>query len=209
MRRLALLMTLAAVGVLALSGCDSTGLDTGCTVNCHPQPDPHPNPDPDPDPDPQPTPKVFVGLDARGTYLLTNEDPDAQPAAVRALGDVGLQAGGDACFEATGDVDLGGILARPNDIPVVMAVFSTNDVLGAADERYRVSGAVGAIEAIETPRTSIGDLETDIAQDFNATAACVTVPAEATHVFFGAWDGFSSDNTAAPGDAYGVLVWRP
>ena len=202
MRHLALLLLLAA-GVTALQGCDTTGLDPYCTVNCPPTPAP-PTPDP-----PTPDPKIFVGLDARGTYLRTNEDPGAQPAAVRTLGEVGLVAGGQACFEATGDLDLGGILARPSDIPVVMAVFSTSAQLGAADERYRVAGAVGEIEDIVTPVTLIGDLETDIAEDFNATATCAAVPPGATHVFFGTWDGFSSDNVGAPGDPYGVLVWQP
>lgn|GEM_PF-5825007 len=216
MRRSALLMILAVGGLVTLAGCDSTGLDTNCTVGCHPGPNPpHPNP-PNPNP-PNPNPptpdpvKVFVELDARGTYLLTNEDPEAQPASIRPLGALNLVAGQRACFEAVGDLDLGnGLLARPNGIPVVMAVFSADDHLGASDQRYRVTGAVGHIEDVETPRTALGDLETDIAQDFNATDACVTVPAGATHVFFGTWDSYVSDNRKADGsDAYGVRVWRP
>ena len=151
-----------------------------------------------------------TALDPRATYLRTNDDPDAQAPTRLVLESMALKPGDTACFEATGDFDLGnGLLVSAAQVPLVAAVFSEGDDLAPSDARYRVTGAVGPDRPhFLTPRTVLGDFETDIPQDFDATDVCVTVPPAATHVFLGAWDGYYSDNTPLHPNTYGIRIWR-
>lgn len=205
MRRLATLPALALAGAFALAGCDSSGLDT-------PGPGPTPGPAPGPAPSPPPGgpgPATFLSLDPQATFLRTNEDPDAARPAVRRLAALGLAPGDEACFAASGDLDLGdGLLASDAGVPLALAIFSSDDALAPADVRERVTGAVGPERHHATPNTVLGDLATDVPQDFDATDACVTVPAGAAYVFLGAWDGYYSDNRRVEPDTYGVRIWR-
>lgn len=206
MRLSALLLVLALASVLPLTGCDSTGIDPDgvtpppppCTTGCV-----------DPDPDPDPDPETMVHLDPRDTFLRTSHDPDAVWPAILPLSDLGLAEGDRACFRATGDYELGnGIRASENEQPLVIATFSASDRLDVPEERYRVLDAVGPDAGLVTPLAAVGDLETDFPEDFDATDACVHVPAGATHVFLGAWDAFYSDNSPVGDEPFGVLIRR-
>jgi hypothetical protein len=230
MRRLTLFSACVLVAGLALAGCDTTGLDDiSCTTpTCGnpapgpgpspgppPAPSPGPSPGPPPAPAPPPTPAPTPGqvytfpLDPRATYLRTFEDPDAQHPLVIALNEVDLKPGDRACFETTGDFDLGsGLLASVARIPLAIAVFSTDATVLATDARDRVPAAVGPVETFLTPRTVLGDLETDIARDFDASDICRTVPAFASHVVVGAFDGYYSDNTPLHPNTYRLRLQR-
>ena len=211
MRLSALLLVLALGTALPLTGCDSSGIDD--TPRPPPMPPPPTTPPPPTQPPPtQPPPSgpgTCVGLDGRDTFLRTNEDPGALGPAIVPLSDLGLSGGDIACFRAEGDYSLGGgVRASQNEQPLVLAVFSASDRFDSPDVRARITDAVGPDAGLATPITAIGEFETDVPQDFDATRACVAVPADAQFLFLGAWDAYYSDNGFAGDVPFGVRITR-
>ena len=92
--------------------------------------------------------------------------------------------------------------------PLVIGAFSASDAFEGPDARLRITNAVGPEFGLVTPVTAIGDLDTDVPQDFDATSGCVTVPHGAAFLFLGAWDAYYSDNGSAGTEAFGVTIAR-
>lgn len=149
---------------------------------------------------------TFIPVNPRQTYLRTSKDNALDAPAVR-LSDFDAEPGERVCGFAVGDFNVGGgVLASSTGSPLVTAVFSSDDRLLAADHLNRVPGALNVDPDVTTPVTGVDQYATDIAEDFDATNACVTIPAGATHVFFSAFDGFYADNAPTSGPAFGIQI---
>ena len=88
--------------------------------------------------------------------------------------------------------------ARPE---IVISNFTKGDA-------RRIKDAIDGDWHIETRPSYTTGAPTDIDEDWEATDACWTVPAGATHVFFSVYDDMFLDNTDAlvNGEAFGVAV---
>ena len=151
---------------------------------------------------------TFLSVDPRQTYTRTSQDAALDAPALR-LADYGVAPGQTVCARAVGDFYLEpGVLASASGYPLVTAIFSADDVLLAADQRARVAGAVDTDADVATLETRYGQLATDVAEDFDATGGCVTVPAGAQYVFLAAYDGYYADNEDAlvDGQAFGLAI---
>ena len=219
MRTALLLAGLALVFSLPLTGCDSVGPDDLACVTCGD----HPGDDTDSDDDAgsggsdddggsdggEADKTSFVEVHPRQTYLLTSADPDAVDAPALRLSDWGLEAGDVVCATAVGDFYTEpGVLASSRGLPLVTAIFSATDELKPDTERRRVETALEAGDDVGTWATAVGGHETDVAEDLDATDACVTIPAGAAFVFLAPFDSFYGDNADAlvNGQPFGLLV---
>lgn len=177
--------------VLLLAACDSYGVDA-----------------------PRPTPTPVAGidtlgavrLDPRAAYLRVADDPDATAAVPLLLSRFGVAPGDSITFFVSGyaSLDPTDPTARSRD---VIGVFAASDALEQPDVRQRVRNALDAGTDVTTDSTAIGRLPTDIAGDFFATRATVSVPPGATHLFLSLHDGHYSDNLNV-GDGVLVTVLR-
>lgn len=167
---------------------------------------------PDPDaPAQPPTGPVFLHIDPASTYLRVHNDRPVAAAIPRMLRSYGLRPGDRACFRAVGDFDIrDGTLASSRGLPLVTAVFSSDNRLLADNFRQRVPGAIAAGTPVVTPRTVSENRATDIPEDFDATNACVTVPPGAHYFFLSPFDDFFSDNRpiANASQRFGVRLSR-
>ena len=85
------------------------------------------------------------------------------------------------------------------------AVFSSNNVLLPSTFLNRIPGAIAAGPGWTSPNTLIGNLSTDIAQDFHvdnmtgtANGITLVIPTGALWIFASAEDNFFSDNNNTP-----------
>lgn len=141
-----------------------------------------------------PAEAVTIGIDPRGTYLRTNNDPNVQNAIPIKLVSLSLTSSDTIVLTRLGDFD-----CRPNcgDISVGMiAVFSSSDVLLGGSNAHRVPDAIDAGTDVVTAPTFFGGLQTDIAQDFfiDGIGVTITIPTGATHLFVAAHDSLYGDN---------------
>lgn len=170
------LSALALCFSVALSACDSTGIDAPRTP---------------------PLGDGVVQVDPRQTYLRTANDRAVDAPAV-ALADLGLAAGETACFRVRGDYFTAtGLRASDVDAPLLTAVFSRSSSLRPASFSVRVPSALDAGEDFVTGATFSEGLPTDIPEDFGVDATCVIVPDGAAYVYFSTVDNFFADNRDA------------
>ncbi|WP_412067828.1 hypothetical protein [Rubrivirga sp. IMCC43871] len=224
------LLLLTAAAAFALSGCDSTGLDSSCQ-DCggqggYPSGSGHPAGDGSDgsgsggggsadgsggsDGGGTSDANVFIEVDPRQTYLRTSSDHAIDAPALR-LADEGIEAGDYVCAVAVGDYVLGtGVRASTLSQPLLTAIFSADDTLGPDDQRVRVKKAVEAGDDVPTPDTQSGGYATDVAQDFDATSVCLTIPEGATYAFLAPFGSSFGSNGPVP-DAtqpFGLLIKR-
>jgi len=199
------LLAFTAVVALAASGCDSSGVDTPTTpgggTGTGGSGDGTGT-------DTTGTPALtFAPVDVTATYLRSDDEtPYATPLL---LSDYGLEPGDTACFRATGDFyPYAGTLASSTGDPLVTGAFSASSELAAPADARRIKDAIDGDWHIETRPSYTTGAPTDIDEDWEATDACWTVPAGATHVFFSVYDDMFLDNTDAlvNGEAFGVAV---
>lgn len=211
---------------LALSGCDSVGIDDDysphpCTHCDNGDNDDHPGGDQDGDSDNggdsdgdgdngdgdngdgdtgSDAPR-FLEIDLRATYLRVSLNPaeDATRAATAyRLTDLKLSPGEPVCLKAQGDFFYtDGYLASSRSNRLVTAVFSSSNDLGARNDQHRVRGAINAGSDVVTPDAYLGGDATDISEDFDATDVCLTIPADARFIFFSPFDDNFNDNVDA------------
>lgn len=203
--RASLLLLGLSLSLVFFTGCDSVGTDDPTTCHsCHPG-----DGDGDGDGgDGGSSDATFIPVDPRQTYLRTSHDAAIDAPAIR-LSDHDAEPGERVCGVAVGDFDTGGgSLVRSNGGPLITAVFSSDSQLLGSSHLNRVPGAIDAGDDARTPDTVIDGLPTDIAEDFDASNACVTIPAGAAFVFFSAYDGFFADNVDATpgGQPFGIEV---
>ena len=150
----------------------------------------------------------FIPVDPRQTYTLTSKDDAVDAPAVR-LADYGVASGDVVCGQAVGDFYTEpGVLASSRGTPQLTAIFSADDVLLPSDQRVRVTGAVDTAEDVTTLATAHGGIDTDVAEDFDASDGCITVPADARYVFLAPYDAYYGDNTdaVAGGRPFGLVL---
>lgn len=141
---------------------------------------------------------VDVPLDPRGTFLRTNSDPNAAPPLILNFAGQGVGPGTLLRIRALGDYRSAPSFG--DDRRRVVCVFSSSGTLLASDQIARVPGAIDASTAVFTSATFIGDLPTDIPEDFFCADVIVPVPAGATHLFVGVTDSFYGDNDDPDGN---------
>jgi hypothetical protein len=156
--------------------------------------------------------EFVVSLDPRGTYLRVSGEspPAAAPVDLLALG---IQPGDTITLTRVGDFQRGGDAPFDEDVFLdTTAVFSASSMLGPASDLHRVVGALAAGADFMTVPTFVGELPTDIPEDFEVsnfdgtmTSATVVVPAGARFLFVAAADSFFSDNADPDGD-FGVRI---
>ncbi|CAN5628554.1 hypothetical protein BH23BAC4_BH23BAC4_14860 [soil metagenome] len=163
-----------------------------------------------PDPDPE-VPGSFHSfeIDPTAAYLRVSGEspPNAEPIA---LASIGAAAGDTLYFEVRGEAILGrgeGWVASTADLSsAVLGAFTTSNALRDQGERYRLVGAIAAGEPFETVNTVVGDLPTNIAEDFHTDGKWVIVPARAEYLWLAVPDGYYSDNEPV-GDGLFLDVW--
>ena len=212
------LLLLTAAVAFALSGCDSTGLDSFCEDCGGPGDYPTGGGHPDDggseeggsDGGSTSDAEVFIEVDPRQTYLRTSGDHAVDAPALR-LADEGIEAGDYVCAVAVGDYVLGsGVLASSQGQPRLTAIFSADDTLGPDDRPVRVKKAIEAGDDVVTPDTQAGGFATDVPQDFDATSVCLTIPEGANYAFLATYDTSYGDNTTVPNatQPFGLLIKR-
>jgi hypothetical protein len=150
-----------------------------------------------------------ISLDPRATYLRTEGDT-ALDAVAYPLSSFGIVPGDYIQIERQGfytPLSSG----YPDSNRYLDAVFSGSAVLLSYDNPNRVQDAVAAGTGVITPNTWIGNLPTDIPQDFviddGSTFSSVElqVPAGARYIFFTVNDSLFGDNGDPNGD-FGALI---
>jgi uncharacterized repeat protein (TIGR03803 family) len=154
--------------------------------------------------------QTTIPIDPRATYLRTNDDPQALDAVPISLDALGIAPGNAITLKALGDFTYwyeyeGGLPEDPNWLAAF--VFSSSNVLLPSSNLNRVPGALairqGASPSVETWPTGVGDLPTDIPQDFGFwtwESATVIVPPGAHWLFVAVVDSYYGDNADLNGD---------
>ncbi len=155
-----------------------------------------------------------AALDPRGTYLRTNADPSAASCRIIDLLGSGIAAGDTLRIIRNGAFEYhctpGFPQGNPSDPDGLRAicVFSSSNVLLSSGSAARVPGAIDAGQDYVTPPTFVGNLPTDIPEDFAVVnSVAVAVPTGAQYLFVAASDEFYGDNCSPSGD-YGVTLLR-
>lgn len=144
-------------------------------------------------------PGKFHPINPKGTYLRTNEDPRATIATSLSLRTLRVTAGDYIALQGSGS-----FIYKTGEPPITNlngCFFNGNQPIA--------SGASGQEQAVRSPPTALGNLKTDIPQDFTipfTEKVIVRVPSGATEIKFTPNDGWFSDNVS---NQYGVLVSLP
>jgi len=148
-----------------------------------------------------------VTFDPRATYLLTNIDPNAQPAEVLDLAAFGISPGQTITLTSVGVIFFCDPQYCPQEFrPGVGAVFSSSSTLLSSNVLNRVPGAIAAGTPWVSQPTYFGGLSTDIGEDFRVfDPTSVTVPAGAKYLFLGIDDQYFGDNSDPNGDFHVTL----
>lgn len=146
--------------------------------------------------------QIQIPINPKATFLRTNNDLSAVPAAAVPISALGVGVGQWLSIATAGAFSNSGSADNQRNL---IAVFSSNNVLLADGVVNRVPGAIGAGPAFQTANTNFGNLPTNIAEDFIATNAksngtLVKVPPGATHIFYCIADGYYSSNGDANND---------
>lgn len=155
------------------------------------------------------TSATFVSVDSRATYLRTESDTALDAVAV-SLSFLGISSGDLIRIERLGfytplNPDF------PDSIRYLDAVFSGSSTLLASANLNRVQDAIDVVTDFASAYTWLGNLPTDIPQDFavddGSTFSFVEllVPAGATHIFFTVNDSLFGDNADLNGD-FGAAI---
>ena len=148
-----------------------------------------------------------ISVNPQATYLHTNIDPAALPAAAIDLSELGLQPGDPIRLDRLGAFDAGSGFTNQQSM---VGVFSSTADLAPSSEAHRVPGAVEAGAEVETRRTfnpSPTGEPTDIPEDFaiTGTGTVVTIPTGAQFLFVSPNDSYFTDNSDLEGD-YAVRI---
>jgi hypothetical protein len=156
----------------------------------------------------------IIALDPAGAYLRVNGEspPDAVPIDLLSLGFV---PGDTIMLTRLGDYQRSSFAPfNMDDSLDTTGVFSSSSVLGPPGDLHRVLGAVSAGLDFMTVNAFLGDLLTDIPQDFEIsnfdgtiTSVTLQVPAGARFLFIATADSLFFDNTDPDGD-FGVRITR-
>ena len=151
-------------------------------------------------------PPPHVALDPMATYLRRDAEDPVPGALAIALADFGIQAGDNIQLTARGDFQASGppFNGTPflDDSAGLVGVFSSSDVLLAADQLNRVQDAIDAGDDVFTGEscTTI-PVSTDIPEDFGIfPETTIVVPPGVTHLFVSVGDCFYADNLDPDGD---------
>lgn len=141
-------------------------------------------------------------INSPATYLHTNGESPFWAQAID-LNAAGFFAGQTVFISRAGSFNhLGG----PNPIDFgLSAVFSSNSGILPPGAPNRIPGAIAAGTPWISPNTLIGNVPTDIPEDFmvdnstgTANGVLMTIPAGATHIFASAIDNYFTDNNNTP-----------
>ena len=144
-----------------------------------------------------------IGIDARCTFLRTNNEAPAPSWPIN-LAHLGLKPGDLIRLDALGDFSYSG-REMPDEVTAMIGVFSSSPTLLATDKVNRVAGAIDAGVDTVTGRTYSGNRDTDIPQDFSIRSLKIRIPEGARYLFVAAPDNFYSDN-ADPDADYAVRI---
>jgi hypothetical protein len=137
-----------------------------------------------------------ISIDPTSAYLRTNDDPclDAIPIELSTLG---ISVGDYLRLAQLGDFNNG----PGGDIyKRMIGVFSSNDSLLDSSLLHRVPGAIDAGEDFVTSPTYVGNLPTDIPEDFWIDTVIVQVPDSALFLFVSTHDSWYWDNSDPDSD---------
>ncbi len=150
-------------------------------------------------------PELDWGMNSRGTYLRTENDPKARPPTAIDLAEIGAQPGDTLRLRRKGsffDVNLdhqmrvAGVFSETDRVTARPAGWSCWWIFCSYDPS-RVPDAIDAGSNVGTPRTFWWWGETDIAEDFEVFGVTeIVVPANASHLFLSPIDRLYGDNTS-------------
>ena len=138
-------------------------------------------------------------VNSPATYLRANGEVPYNAGAIDIIA-AGYSPGQTVYLSRVGQWDEGGPLMYG-----LCAVFSSSNALLPSPLLNRVPGAISAGPTWTSPNTMIGNLPTDIAEDFmvcnnsgTANGIMVTIPAGANYIFCTVPDSFFFGNNNAP-----------
>lgn len=143
---------------------------------------------------PHPCPTRTLTLDPTGTFLRTHEDNGGDQCAKINLAAEGILPGDNLVILTRGAYLQG--CAEPAGNRDMIGVFSASDELAAKGQPHRVPGAIPYGNPYLTPKTLVGQFDTDIPEDFLMPTPynSLEVPAGATHLFISMVDDHFGDN---------------
>lgn len=147
-----------------------------------------------------------ISIDPTAAYLRTNDDPclDAIPIELSMLS---ISGGDYLRLAQLGDFNNG----PGGDIyKRMIGVFSSNDSLLDSSLLHRIPGAIDAGEDFVTSPTYVGNLPTDIPEDFWIDTVIVQVPDSALFLFVSTHDSWYWDNSDPDSDfAVNIKITSP
>ena len=147
-----------------------------------------------------------ISIDPTAAYLRTNDDPclDAIPIELSTLS---ISGGDYLRLAQLGDFNNG----PGGDIyKRMIGVFSSNDSLLESSLLHRIPGAIDAGEDFVTSPTYVGNLPTDIPEDFWIDTVIVQVPDSALFLFVSTHDSWYWDNSDPDSDfAVNIKITSP
>ena len=144
--------------------------------------------------------QTTISIDAKATYLRTNEDPQALNAVPISLDALGIKPGDSSTIIQVGDFSYS-IWGWPDEATGACGVFSANSTLLPAGNLHRLPGAIGFPQTDAPPcvseMTLFGALPTDVPEDFWLDGQPIKVPAGAHYLFVAAADSYYGDNAGS------------
>jgi len=159
---------------------------------------------------------IIVSIPSNATFIRTNADPAALNAVPINLTALGISAGSTITIAQLGDYQFCNTCG--DNARLMIGLFSSSNVLLSSDLLNRVPGAIGiGLRAFITPLTLVGNLPTDIPQDFAVNydvndgvfSVTVLVPQGAQFLFIAAPDSFYGDNSDPDNDYAVRLTFTP
>ncbi|MBL9077451.1 MAG: hypothetical protein JNL08_08110 [Planctomycetes bacterium] len=152
--------------------------------------------------------QIQIPINPKATFLRTNIDAQAVPAAAVPLAALSVAPGQWLSISTTGGFSNNGSADNQRNLA---CVFSSSNVLSPDGVQNRVPGAIAAGTAYTSALTLNGNLPTDIPQDFAVTntksnGTLVKVPPGATHIFYAIADNSYSGNTDPNNDYFVVFA---
>ena len=141
---------------------------------------------------------VTINIDPLYTYLRTDAADPAPNAIPIELSGLGISPGDIIRLERLGLFKRG--INFSDDFPEMIGVFSSSNSIASSGNLNRISDAIDAGNDFDTSNTFLGNLSTNISEDFFIDDVIIQVPISATYLFISAHDNLYTGSVGVPND---------